>query len=72
MYKYETNSISETGLRYTSKEGGSPFQGMGGAGETMSCIKCGKHKLRSNGSFKRYLHGLLFFCFDCKPRKPDQ
>lgn len=67
MYKYEETVISETGLRYTSKENGSPFQGMGGTGDTLSCIKCGKHRLRSKGTFKRYLHALLFFCFDCRP-----
>ena len=63
------NLISQNGLRYTSKEGGSPFQGMGCTGETMSCIKCGKHKPRSGEAFKRFLNGLLFFCFDCKPVK---
>lgn len=67
MYKYEETVISETGLRYTSKENGSPFQGMGGTGDTLSCIKCGKHRLRSKGTFKRYLHALLFFCFECRP-----
>jgi len=68
MYKFEETVISETGLRYTSKENGSPFQGMGRTGETLSCIQCGHHRLRSNGTFKRYLHALLFFCFDCKPQ----
>jgi hypothetical protein len=61
--------ISQTGLRYVSKENGSPFQGMGSTGETISCIKCGKHKLRTRGAIKRYLNSLLFFCFDCKPEK---
>jgi hypothetical protein len=72
MYKYEETAISDTGLRYTAKENGSPFQGMGGGGETMSCIKCGHHRLRSKGTFKRYLHGLFFFCHDCKPVKAAQ
>lgn len=67
MYKYEETVVAPTGLRYTSKENGSPYQGMGGSGETMSCIKCGHHKLRSKGSFKRYLTTVFFFCFDCKP-----
>jgi hypothetical protein len=74
MYKYETNettSISENGLRYTSKENGSPFQGMGGTGETLSCIKCGHHKLRRYGVFKRYQSALMFFCSACKPVKPQ-
>jgi len=67
MYKTETTLISPTGLRYVAKENGSPFQGMGSTGETISCIKCGKHKLRTRGTLKRYLNALFFFCFDCKP-----
>jgi hypothetical protein len=69
MFKNETTEISPTGLRYVSKENGSPFQGAGSTGETISCIKCGKHKLRTRGVVKRYLNSLLFFCFDCKPVK---
>jgi len=72
MYKFEATQVSENGLRYTSKENGSPFQGMAGGGETLSCIKCGHHKLRRNGVFKRYLTSLLFFCLDCKPAKLKQ
>ena len=72
MYKDETTLIAPTGLRYTSKEGGSPFQGMGGGGETMSCIKCGNHKLRTKGVFKRYPTALMFFCSDCKPQPVKQ
>jgi len=68
MYQDETTQISKSGLRYTSKQGGSPFQGVGGTGHTLSCIKCGHHRLRSNGFFKRYPTALLFFCFDCKPK----
>ncbi len=67
MYKYENSVVSETGLRYTSKERGSPFQGMGGGGETLSCVKCGRHRPRRSGVFKRYLTALMFFCLDCKP-----
>ena len=72
MYKQETTQISQTGLRYTSKENGSQYQGVGGSGHTMSCIKCGHHRLRSNGSYKRYPTALMFFCFDCKPKLPKQ
>ena len=70
MYKTDTTLISNTGLRYTAKENGSPFQGMGATGETTSCIMCGKHRMRSKGTLKRYLNSLMFFCFDCKPVKP--
>lgn len=70
MYINEQNIIAQGGLRYTSKENGSPFQGLGGTGETMSCIKCGQHRLRRNGAIKRFLNSPMFFCFDCKPAKP--
>jgi hypothetical protein len=69
MSNYQITQVSDTGLRYVSKENGSPFQGMGTPGETISCIQCGKHKPRTRGSLKRYLNSLLFFCFDCKPEK---
>ena len=72
MYSTDTTQISQTGLRYTSKENGSPFQGMGGSGQTLSCIKCGHHKPRSNGIFRRYPTALMFFCFDCKPSVTKQ
>lgn len=72
MYKDQTTEIAATGLRYTSKEGGSPFSGMGSSGEVRSCIKCGQHKLRSNGAIHRYLNSLMFLCFECRPKKPPQ
>ena len=67
MFKTEPSQMSPSGLRYTSKENGSAFQGMGQSGETLSCIKCGQHKLRRNGSFRRYPAALMFYCADCKP-----
>jgi hypothetical protein len=72
MYNTEETLISPTGLRYTAKQNGSPFQGMGGSGEMMSCIKCSRHKPRSQGMFKRYVTSLMFICFDCKPKKIEQ
>jgi NAD-dependent SIR2 family protein deacetylase len=60
--------VSTSGLRYTAKENGSIFQGLSGSGKTMSCIKCGQHKLRSQGVYKRYLTALMFICCDCKPQ----
>lgn len=64
--------ISPSGLRYTAKENGSMFQSLSGSGATMSCIKCGQHKLRSKGVFKRYLTALMFICGDCKPKPIKQ
>lgn len=34
----------------------------------MNCIKCGQHRARRLGMFKRYATALMFFCFDCKPK----
>ena len=58
--------IDESGLRYKSKIGGSPFGGSNPT-STMSCYKCGLHKPRSLGAFKRILNQSMFICGDCKP-----
>jgi len=53
--------VDSTGLRFTSRENGSPFVGMGKVGETMSCIKCGLHKPRRLGSQRRFAGGIGLF-----------
>ena len=68
MYKTESSQMTASGLRYTAKENGSAFQGMGQSGETLSCIRCGQHKLRRNGIFRRFPTALMFYCADCKPK----
>ncbi|MFM9991653.1 MAG: hypothetical protein ACKVOY_09485 [Burkholderiaceae bacterium] len=60
---FETK-IAANGLRYTSKEGGSPFQDSA-CGSTLSCYKCGLHKPRSLGEFKHILGQQRFKCLDC-------
>jgi len=65
MDKEEVTKISSDGLRYKTKKGGSPF-GAGRPADTMSCYKCGLHKLRSLGSFKKIVTRNLFICVDCK------
>jgi hypothetical protein len=35
----------------------------------MSCFKCGVHKPRAYGSYKRLAGTLMFACFDCYPPK---
>lgn len=72
MYIQLTTEIADTGLRYKSKIGGSPFQGMGSPGETMSCMKCGHHKPRRKGAIHRFLSGRMFFCYECRPEKQVQ
>ena len=49
-----------------AEEGGSPFAASG-TGASMSCYKCGLHKPRALGSFKRVLNQSMFVCADCKP-----
>jgi hypothetical protein len=58
-----SNLISQDGLRYEALA--TPFFG----GTTLSCIKCGIHKLRKLGAFQHKFGGRLFFCFECKPKK---
>jgi hypothetical protein len=49
MSRVETTKINKDGLRYKSKEGGTPFGGSSNIG-TMSCYKCGLHKTRNLGT----------------------
>jgi hypothetical protein len=51
MSRDAATKIAKDGLRYKSKEGGSPY-GPGGTMGTMSCYKCGLHKPRALGTFK--------------------
>ena len=66
MSRDQTTQIASNGLRYKSKEGGSPFGGSNPT-STMSCYKCGLHKPRGLGTFKRLLNQSMFMCGDCKP-----
>ena len=68
----DTTKITQDGLRYKSKKGGSPFGTTGLAGSTMSCIKCGLHKPRASGTFRKLLGTSMFVCLDCKPAKPAE
>jgi hypothetical protein len=60
------NQMSSEGLRNNSKTGGSPF-GESSPNFAMSCYKCGRHKPRRLGTFKRLLNQSMFMCSDCKP-----
>jgi hypothetical protein len=66
MSKNHTTKISSSGLRYKSKELGSPFGESVGVA-TMSCYKCGVHKSRAKGSFKKIIGQRMFICGECKP-----
>jgi hypothetical protein len=61
--------IATDGLRYKTKVSGSPFTGSSGMINTMSCFKCGLHKSRALGSFRRLMDKSHFFCGDCRPVK---
>ena len=71
MSKDETTKISADGLRYKSKEGGSPF-GASASIASMSCYKCGLHKPRALGSFKRVMNQYMFMCAECKTKTSRQ
>jgi hypothetical protein len=66
MSREEVTKISKNGLRYKSKQGGSPFGGSANI-STMSCYKCGQHKQRALGSFKRLIGQSMFICAECAP-----
>ena len=69
MTRDAKTQISSDGLRYKSRIGGSPFGERGQTGATMSCFKCGLHKPRAHGSYKRLAGSLMFACNDCYPPK---
>lgn len=67
MTKNETiTEVDATGLRYKSKANGSPFGMSGATSGTMSCYKCGHHKPRSLGAFKKFADSRMFICGDCQ------
>ena len=49
------SKITEDGLRYKRKASGSPFPNIGSRA-TISCYKCGLHKPRSMGIFKKLIN----------------
>ena len=60
------NEMDASGLRYKSKANGSPFGMAGASGGTMSCYKCGQHKPRSLGAFKKFVDRRMFICGECQ------
>lgn len=66
MSEYITvTEVDASGLRYKSKTNGSPFGVTGANGGTMSCYKCGLHKPRSLGIFKKLIATRMFMCAEC-------
>jgi hypothetical protein len=68
MSNDQDSKIAGDGLRYKRKESGSPFKNTGSMG-TISCYKCGLHKPRSMGIFKKLINQQMFMCGDCMPAK---
>ena len=66
MANDDTNEVDATGLRYKSKANGSPFGMAGAPGGTLSCYKCGQHKPRALGAFKKFVDRRMFICGDCQ------
>jgi hypothetical protein len=68
MSKDQESLIAADGLRYKSKEGGSPFKDLSSMA-SISCYKCGLHKPRAMGTFKKLINQSMFMCCDCTPAK---
>ncbi|MGB4349898.1 MAG: hypothetical protein WBJ38_10220 [Limnohabitans sp.] len=65
MQEFIKTQISDDGLRYVSRQSGSPFGALGDCRSTLSCYKCGTHKPRSFGANHKILGKSMFCCFDC-------
>lgn len=66
------NVISPDGLRFTAREGGSPYNGGISQGNTKwqrSCFLCGAHKPTEQGSYRSMAGKQTFVCFGCRPPK---
>jgi hypothetical protein len=68
MSENDTSKINNDGLRYSFKPGGSPFGGSA-TNSTMSCYKCGHHKPRTLGIFKKLAGKNMFMCQECVAAK---
>ncbi len=68
MSQDQESQIATDGLRYKSKEGGSPFKDSANM-SSISCYKCGLHKPRALGVFKMMINQRMFMCGDCMPKK---
>lgn len=64
----KTTEVSNDGLRYKKKAGGSPFAAHSWAQATMSCFKCGQHTPQSRGSHKKLLGRSVFVCHACQEK----
>jgi hypothetical protein len=68
MSKDNSTKLSSDGLRYRSKEGGSPF--LGGS-STRSCLLCGKHRRPDQLQSKRMFGRSEMVCKpDCRNVEP--
>jgi len=68
MSRDESTTIASDGLRYKSKEAESPFGGSSSMA-AMSCYKCGLHKPRALGVFKKLAGQNMFCCGECTVTK---
>jgi hypothetical protein len=70
MSKDQESLIAADGLRYKTKEGGSPFKDSANM-SSISCYKCGLHKPRALGIFRQMINQRMFLCGDCMPAKSE-
>jgi hypothetical protein len=70
MSKDQESLIAADGLRYKTKEGGSPFKDSANM-SSISCYKCGLHKPRALGVFRQMINQRMFLCGDCMPAKSE-
>jgi hypothetical protein len=65
----EPATVKQDGLRYKAKPSGTPFKSSA-LGSSMSCLLCGQHKPRTDGTCRKIFNARQFVCFTCRPPKP--
>jgi hypothetical protein len=59
MAKHTSTKLTDDGLRYATRQNGSPF---GAHGTMRSCFKCGKHRAPAQLQAKRFLGRIEMIC----------
>jgi hypothetical protein len=67
-----TTRIQSNGLRYKSKQPGSPFAPGSAGPATMSCFLCGKHRARSALQSRKLFGKTQYVCSPSCNAKPEE
>jgi hypothetical protein len=67
-----TTRIQSNGLRYKSKQPGSPFAPGSAGPATMSCFLCGKHRARSALQSRKLFGKTQYVCAPSCNAKPEE